>query len=95
MDTYKRIIVISLAISFILTIVGALFKIMHWPFASSLIGIGLLLSLVYIVLCLIEISNSKKTNTAERFMWLVGFIFMAQITGLVYLSFARDRIIKN
>lgn len=95
MDTHKRIIVISLAISFIITIVGALFKIMHWPFASILIGVGLLLSLVYIVLCLIEISNSKKTNTAERFMWLVGFIFMAQITGLVYLSFARDRIIKN
>jgi hypothetical protein len=95
MDTHKRIIVISLAISFILTIVGALFKIMHWPFASILIGVGLLLSLIYIVLCLIEISNSKKTNTAERYMWLVGFIFMAQITGLVYLSFARDRIIKN
>jgi hypothetical protein len=94
MDT-KKIILISFIISFFTTIIGALFKIMHWPNASIILGIGLLLSLVYIVLCLMEISNSKKVNGLEKLMWLVGFIFISQITGLVYILSARNRIIRN
>lgn len=94
MDT-KKIILISFIISFFTTIIGALFKIMHWPNASIILGIGLLLSLVYIVLCLMEISNSKQVNGLEKLMWLVGFIFISQITGLVYILSARNRIIRN
>jgi hypothetical protein len=91
----KKIIMISFISSLFLTIVGALFKIMHWPYASILLTVGLLCSLVYVVLCLMEISNSKKVTGLEKLMWLVGFIFISHITGLVYLLSARKRIITN
>jgi hypothetical protein len=42
-----------------------------------------------------EISNSKKVTGLEKLMWLVGFIFISHITGLVYLLSARKRIITN
>jgi len=91
----KKIIMISFTCSLFITIVGALFQIMHWPYASILLTVGLLCSLVYVVLCLMEISNSKKVTGLEKLMWLVGFIFISHITGLVYLLSARKRIITN
>jgi len=51
--------------------------------------------LVYVVLCLMEISNSKQVNGLEKLMWLVGFIFISQIAGIVYILSARNRIIRN
>ena len=94
MDT-KKIIMISFISSFFITIVGALYKIMHWPYASILLSVGIVISLVYVVLCLMEISNSKQVNGLEKLMWLVGFIFISQIAGLVYILSARNRIIRN
>jgi len=94
MDT-KKIIMISFISSLFITIVGALFKIMHWSYASILLTVGLLCSLVYVVLCFMEISNSNKVNGLEKLMWLVGFIFISQITGLVYILSSRKRIITN
>jgi uncharacterized membrane protein YdjX (TVP38/TMEM64 family) len=94
MDT-KKIIMISFISSFFITIVGALYKIMHWPYANILLTIGIVISLVYVVLCLMEISNSKQVNGLEKLMWLVGFIFISQIAGLVYILSARNRIIRN
>lgn len=94
MDT-KKIIMISFISSFFITIVGALYKIMHWPYASILLSVGIVISLVYVVLCLMEISNSKQVNGLEKLMWLVGFIFISQIAGIVYILSARNRIIRN
>jgi len=91
----KKIIIISFICSFFITIVGALYKIMHWPYANILLSVGLLCSLFYVVLCFMEISNSRRVTGLEKLMWLVGFIFISQITGLVYLVSARKRIISN
>jgi hypothetical protein len=68
---------------------------MHWPYASILLSVGIVISLVYVVLCLMEISNSKQVNGLEKLMWLVGFIFISQIAGIVYILSARNRIIRN
>jgi NADH:ubiquinone oxidoreductase subunit 2 (subunit N) len=79
--------------SFILTIVGSLFKIMHWPFASMLLTIGLISLALFVLMSILEIMNSKKIEGTEKFMWVIGFLFFGLITGLIYMLSARKRII--
>jgi len=77
---YKTSLMISIAI----TIIGAMFKIMHWPGASLLLSLGLLLSLIYIVIALIEIYKTESKSLVEKVVWLIGFIVFSWIVGLIY-----------
>lgn len=43
-----------------ITIVGALFKIMHWPYATVLLIIGLLLEAVGLVMLITKAMNKLK-----------------------------------
>ncbi|MFD0777332.1 hypothetical protein ACFQZF_01080 [Flavobacterium myungsuense] len=83
----------SFIVSFVLTIPGALFKIMHWPFANFFLMIGVLSLLIFIVGSIYEISNSKKIEGTEKFIWIMGFIFFGMFTGLIYLLSSRRKII--
>ena len=74
---------LTLIISFFATVVGAMFKIMHWPGASLLLNIGVVLSLVYILIALTNIYKSDK-SIIEKILWLIGFISLSWITGLVF-----------
>ena len=94
MDT-KKILTLSFVLAMLIVIFGSLLKIMHWPYATEVMIIGLLSQLVFIILSLTEISKSDKIDGTEKFMWFIGFIFIGTITGLVYLLSARKRIITN
>jgi predicted membrane channel-forming protein YqfA (hemolysin III family) len=88
----KQIVPISFALSFFITIIGALAKIMHWSFSQPLLILGLLSLVVFVVMSIYEIVNSTKIKRSELVMWIVGFLFFAHITGLVYVLSARQRI---
>lgn len=91
----KKILTLSFVLAMLIVIFGSLLKIMHWPYATEVMIIGLLSQLVFIILSLTEISKSDKIDGTEKFMWFIGFIFIGTITGLVYLLSARKRIITN
>ncbi|MGL2963149.1 GldL-related protein [Flavobacterium sp. RSB2_4_14] len=91
----KKIITLSFVLAILIVIFGSLLKIMHWPYATEVMTIGLLSQLVFIILSLTEISKSDKIDGTEKFMWFIGFIFIGTITGLVYILSARKRIITN
>ncbi len=74
----------SLIISLIITIIGAMFKIMHWPGASTLLIIGLLTSLIYILIALFKIFQIENKSVIEKLLWLIGFICFSWIVGLIY-----------
>ena len=74
----------SLLLSILVIIIGAMFKIQHWPLASYLISIGLLISLIYIVIGLIDIYKNDSKMLSEKLMWVTGFLIFPMITGLVY-----------
>jgi hypothetical protein len=78
-----------------ITIYGACLKIMHQSNASIFLQIGLLVSLIFIVLAIIEIFSSKKINPFERGLWLLGFLCFNVITGFLYLTRARRSIINS
>ncbi len=74
----------SLIISLMITIIGAMFKIMHWPGASTLLIIGLLTSLIYILIALFKIYQIENKSVIEKLLWLIGFICFSWIVGLIY-----------
>ncbi len=74
----------SLIISLMITIIGAMFKIMHWPGASTLLIIGLLTSLIYILIALFKIFQIENKSVIEKLLWLIGFICFSWIVGLIY-----------
>lgn len=52
--------VIIFLIGMILTIIGALFKIMHWTGANVLLSIGMLAQIVAIVFLIITLTKNAK-----------------------------------
>jgi hypothetical protein len=89
----KQILNISLLFSIIITIVGALFKILHYPYSQLFLASGFISMLVFCLVAISEIKSSTKINQSEKFMWIFGLIFISNITSLVYLLSARKRII--
>jgi len=74
----------SLIISILAKITGAIFKIMHWPASNILFSIGVLVSLIFILIALMEIYISKEKSQIEKLLWLIGFIALSSIIGLIY-----------
>ena len=95
---FKKFLSWSFIISFVLTIIGSIFTIMHWPFSIGLLSIGLLsIGLLsfgfFIVASVNEILKSKKIEGTEKFMWVMGLLFFGIFTGLLYLLGSRKKII--
>ena len=74
----------SLLLSIPAIIIGALFKIQHWPSSSLIMLIGLFISLIYIVIGLIDVYKNDNKMLPEKLMWLIGFLMIPMITGLIY-----------
>lgn len=89
----KQILNVSLVFSVIITIVGALFKIMHYPYSQLFLATGFVAMLVFCIVAISEIKSSTKINQSEKFMWIFGLIFIGSVTSLVYILSARKRIV--
>lgn len=55
----KHLLVVIL-IGFLWTIVGALFKIQHWPYANEILVIGTLIKVLFIILLIWKILTTDK-----------------------------------
>ena len=72
---------------------GAMFRIMHYAGAETLLVIGVLTWLVFIITALYEVQRSATINRTEKLMWTVGFILIAGITAIIYLLFGRRKVV--
>jgi len=81
--------------SILITLTGALLKIQHLGFSQPLLIVGLLLTLGYMILGIIEVTNSTKIDKSEQILWVVGFILFGFITAIVYLIFGRKNIVED
>ena len=82
----KKTFIISLLVSVVFMFTGALFKLMHWPFASILLITGLITSIVYTVVGLTITISLKNVSLIEKGLWSIGFIFLSTITGLLFYT---------
>jgi lipid-A-disaccharide synthase-like uncharacterized protein len=82
----------SFAGGLLITMWGAWLKIVHEPGADTWLLIGMALSLVFIATALYEILTSRRIERSEKLLWTIGLVFLAGITGLLYLLSERKRI---
>jgi len=60
MDNQYKIPLVLFLLGMVITVAGALFKLMHWPFASWILIVGMLTeALAIIVLIAIVLKKSK------------------------------------
>ncbi|MDN3676317.1 hypothetical protein QWY90_03215 [Flavobacterium paronense] len=88
-----QILAPSFISAFIVTIIAALLKINHIDYANTLLVVGLLLLTTFMILAIIEVTNSNKIDSSEKLLWVFGFLFFGTIVGFIYLLSARKRII--
>jgi uncharacterized membrane protein HdeD (DUF308 family) len=89
----EQILVYSYIAAFATSIIGAFVKIMHGQGAETLLIISLVFLLVFMVSAIREVSSSQKIPSSEKTMWIMGFIFMSLVAGLIYFKQGRRRVI--
>ena len=82
---------ISLSVLFL----GVILKIMHEGNAETLLTTGFCTGLVFMILAIYEVNTSARIDRTEKTMWTVGFLFMCLITGIVYLTAGRKRVVPD
>jgi hypothetical protein len=85
----------SFIMMFITVIAGAYLKITHYERADTLLVIGIIVGLIFIITALYEILTSKRITSGEKTLWTIGILFMSGIIGIVYLFSGRNIIANN
>jgi len=74
----------SLTFSTLLVFFGATLKILHYPQSSMILPAGMIFSLPYICIGLYDSFMDKKDSSIVKLMWLIAFIFLSFIAGILY-----------
>lgn len=85
---FKTLFVLALSI----TLVGACSFIIHVTWASLVLTIGLVASLLSYGIALFNILNSKKILGQEKFLWTIFFLSTGFLAGFAYLFVGQKRI---
>lgn len=51
------------------------------------------MSLIFIIAAIYEVTQSTKIDRSEKIMWIIGFLFLTTIAGLIYVLSARKRVV--
>ena len=89
----EKILRSSLFISIGIAILATWFKLMHEPGSDSFLLISMVAASVFIITAILEVSQSEKIDRSEKIMWIVGFLFLTGIAGLVYIFSGRKRVV--
>jgi hypothetical protein len=89
------VIKVSFVLGLVLTMVGAMLKILHEKNAGPFLIVGVIASIIYIILAIYEIRTSTRIDSSEKTMWTIAFIFMSGLAGLIYFIIGRKRIVSK
>lgn len=70
---------------------GAIAKIMHWPFAEVLLGVGLIITLVLYVVFIRDLIKHRIHNKP---FWAISLLILPFPTAFIYAS-RRDKLVLN
>lgn len=71
----KLLFLVSIVLSFLLNFTGAMFKVMHWPYSDILLSLGILFTVILLILGVYDLFS--KSTRKNKFLYLIGFIFMS------------------
>lgn len=89
------ILKITFGISLFSGLIGTYLKMMHIPAPIPFILISIIAGIIYSVLALMEIFSFRRINHSEKVMWVVGFLFVNPITGLLYFVLRRKYLTRT
>ena len=89
----EKIIRYSLFAGIGFSILAAWYKLQHRPGADYLLILALAMSLIFIIAAIYEVTQSTKIDRSEKIMWIIGFLFLTTIAGLIYVLSARKRVV--
>jgi hypothetical protein len=92
MLSLNRIVPISFIAGALISMIGAYLKIRHVDIADYVLATGLLCSLVFIILALVEVWNTDRVRKQDRVLWTVAILLLGSIGGLLYFIFGRKKI---
>ena len=82
----RKIILPISVLGFIITVIGALFKLSHWSFGiftpKLLLSISIVFTLLAIFVVLLDIIKNPIKN---KFLWIIPLLFVGNIVAMIYL----------
>ena len=90
------LIKVTFGISVVGIFLWGIFKIMHFQFPIPFVyPIVLLSTLIYTILALIEVFSSDRVKPSEKVMWVIGFLVINMIAGILYFVLRRNSLTRN
>lgn len=60
----SSVIIILFVFGVVVTILGAFFKLMHWPGNSFMLGFGMLVQAIALILLIVKVLTKDKANNS-------------------------------
>ena len=90
-----QILKVNFFIWFVCMIIGAALKIMHYSYGGFLLNVSIACYFIFAALAIYEVLQSNRIEKNEKFMWMIGLLFLGTLTGILYLVTGRKRIVNN
>ncbi len=88
----KIVIHTSFIGSLIFSFIGSILKLNYnSSFANSFLFIGVILTLLFLILGVIEINKSKKLSNKQKTFWTIGLITFLNIGSIIYYFIGRKK----
>lgn len=92
MSSVSRIVPISFIAGALLSLIGAYLKIRHIDGADFVLAAGILCSVVFIILALVEVWNTDRVRKQDRVLWTIAILLLGSLGGLLYFIFGRRKV---
>ena len=83
----------TLTLSLIIILIGAIFKIQHYPGGALFLIIGITISTIYMAIGFYTLYKNKSLSIIQKICWVISFFLFSWLTGLVY--YYTELRIKN
>ena len=83
----------SLILSIIFIIIGAIFKIQHYPGGGTLLTTGITISAIYMTIGIYTLYKNKGLSNIQKLSWIICFFLFSWLTGVTYY-FIELRTVK-
>lgn len=91
MGNLNRIVPISFIAGALLSMIGAYLKIRHVETADYILAAGLLCSVIFIILALVEVWNTDRVRRQDRVLWTIAILLLGSLGGLLYFILGRRK----
>lgn len=90
----KNLVTWALIGSYVFTLLGVYALVDGFEHATKLMVLGFFSYATFLIKAIIEISSSKNEGV-NKFIWILGLIFMGSIVGFLYIIAGRKRFVQN